>query len=1040
MSEEAAGQDVPPSGPAQPGEPVRSGEASQLAEVSPPAGPVSSAGLAPSTVHEARGMLPQLVKTAGTGHPTPLTRKGEGQEFHALLVSPQAAKQAGIDLAAAPAWPTAQARKKLGELVQAAAEGSPQVLRRHKTPVAVLIPDTAPTTATGPAAATAPAPADDAAPKAPVNTSDGQMLPPAPAPGPGSPANQTPAEPSPASADTQPAATAHDTADTRATPPAPTTAAPTSMPGPGVETPAVPSAAAAAAPPAAPLAPAPPASASGTDTPSAPTAEPSAPVAAAAPGTLGTAEPAGNPPAAPAPAAAPDAAPSAAATQAPRRRLAPLTELLAALPTTSPAPDTTTSDPNTAPTLPGLPTGITALDEALGGLQPGRFHLVAGAPGAGSSLLAVAAARTAALTHHLPVLYAASGLTSADVLARVIAAHTPVDYRRFRANTLTPDERQAVADTSQLLTSAQLFIDDGTDLTTAAIASTAPDVPHLALLVVDRLQAAHDPRLPLSGPTHVADAVQALTHLARTHHLPVIAALDTDDPHLLNTLGADLTLTLTRDDTRAQLAITERDLGTLTTITLTADLTHARLTDHTPLDPYAGIRELSPAEREAIKPLPSTTDNRFTTSTPTPPPTPPQAPNNAPATPQSAPTPATTPMAAQAPLSASHTSTEPTAPAPPQATTLASPQTPPPAADPTPHTKPNQVVPAARPATPPTGTPSAAPRNSTYAGRDYSHFTQMITAAVERALEEHEGDTEAATETLVKQAIPNGMALFEATRVGGNYEHTVYPETLEFLRKKTKDGVDEIWEGRHKWENTQLAEHLLDGVTVSVTALDTNASYLSAFKTHLPIGALRHDPDGGFDPKRSGIYRLPARPTWAHPDLPDPIGNRREEGPILLDGATIRLLIRCHKLGLCAPPHITESWTSGATEGLLEKYRRVLTEARNTAITNEDDVTLEYIKAMYSKFVSTIGESSVNRDIRRPDWMHIIRSQAFANLWYKAHRAHKHGLTIVRVRGTDELHITGDTDWRTAFKEGRLTTELKIKDTYTLPRSRKSAR
>ncbi|KIZ14928.1 dihydrolipoamide S-succinyltransferase [Streptomyces natalensis ATCC 27448] len=314
----------------------------------------------------------------------------------------------------------------------------------------------------------------------------------------------------------------------------------------------------------------------------------------------------------------------------------------------------------------------------------------------------------------------------------------------------------------------------------------------------------------------------------------------------------------------------------------------------------------------------------------------------------------------------------------------------------------------------------------------------MITGAVERALEEHGGDAEAATEALVKQAIPNGMELFEATRVGGNYEHTVYPETLEFLRKKTKDGVDEIWEGRHKWENTQLTERLLDGVTVSVTALDTNASYLSAFKTHLPIGGLRHDPDGGFDPKRSGIYRLPERPTWNHPELPDPIGNRRETGPVLLDGATIRLLIRCHKLGLCAPPHITESWTSGATEGLLEKFRRVLTEARNTAITNGDDITLEYIKAMYSKFVSTIGESSVNRDIRRPDWMHIIRSQAFANLWFKAHRAHKHGLTIVRVRGTDELHITGDTDWRTVFKEGRLTTELKIKDQYTLPRSRKS--
>ncbi|RBM21757.1 DnaB-like helicase C-terminal domain-containing protein, partial [Streptomyces sp. PT12] len=772
----------------------------------------------------------------------------------------------------------------------------------------------------------------------------------------------------------------------------------------------------------------------------------------------------------------------------PRRHLASLAEALAALP----------------PTLPGLPIGITALDQALGGLQPGRFYLVAGAPGAGASLLATTAARTTALTGNLPVLYAASGLTSADVLARVIAAHTPVDYRRLRAGTLDPNERQAVADTTQLLNNAPLFIDDGTELDTTAIASTVPDVPHLALLVIDRLQAAHDPRLPLSGAAGITDAVQALAHLARTRHLSVLAALDTDDPALLQALAADLTLTLTRKNTRTQLTIRERDLGDLADVVLTADLTHARFTDYVESDPYAGIKPLTQTEIDAITPFPNTDDYSSTGRTPGFDPAhafssdqgrqvtadlaaavrpyldqpaaleqlPPDLRDVLPTLVRLLDTPAASNQRNSSPLSAvqeavtgaaaCHPRLPATAPnrhlqaaldafyaharahgyAPP-----AAPPTPPPTAPrpasalPSQTPEPTQAVPgpAPRPATP----SDAAPRNTTYAGRNYSHFTQMITTAVQRALEEHGGDPEAATEALSKQAIPNGMALFEATRVGGNYEHTVYPETLEFLRKKTKDGADEIWEGRHKWEHTQIMDAIGRGTLtdLTVTVLDTNASYLSAFKTHLPIGALQHNPNGGFDPKRSGIYRLPDRPTWNHPDLPDPIGNRREQGPILLDDATIRLLIRCAKLGLCEPPHITESWTSGATEGLLEKFRRVLTQARETAILNDDDVTYEYIKAMYSKFVSTIGESSVNRDIRRPDWMHIIRSQAFANLWYKAHRAHKKGLTIVRLRGTDELHITAtDTDWRTVFNEGRLTTELKNKDQYTLPRSRKSAR
>lgn len=77
-------------------------------------------------------------------------------------------------------------------------------------------------------------------------------------------------------------------------------------------------------------------------------------------------------------------------------------------------------------------------------------------------------------------------------------------------------------------------------------------------------------------------------------------------------------------------------------------------------------------------------------------------------------------------------------------------------------------------------------------------------------------------------------------------------------------------------------------------------------------------------------------------------------------------------------------------------------------------------------------EPSANRDIRRPDWMHIARSQAFANLWRKGYRAYENGLTLVRMCGTDELHATGG-DWRTVFPEDRLAARTKAKEQYALP-------
>jgi hypothetical protein len=903
----------------------------------------------PATLHEARSTLKQLIDAAIQGHPTPLTRG----PHHALLTTPAHATELGWDLTQAPTHSFVDARKTLGNLIQYGAEGHPQVLCRHKTPVAVLLAAAADGTPLPPVLQAQPAP-DTVAPAA-TAAPDSATTPPE-----GRQAVQTPLPTTAAEAEA-----AKDLAPVPA-PPAEAAAAPTTPATPVPQ--AIPTGSPAAA------APTPVAPTALDTTPSAPAAQPPA-----APPTVPTAPSSPPEPDQPAPVpAVPGAdhesttpATGLQPTAAPRtpRRLAVLAQALdTVLPTTAPTGETTTPTP-----LMGLSTGIRALDDALGGLQPGRFYLVAAAPGAGSSLIATAAARTSALEQHQPVLYAASGLTRADIAARIVAAHLPVDYRRLRAGRLTPTEQDDAAALHHHLAAAPLYIDDGSDLTTDAIAESVPDLPGLALVVVDRLQSAGDPRLPLSGPAQITDAAQALAHLARTHELPVLAAVDTDDPQLIAALSLDITITLTCDADQIHATVTERDLGPQTTLSLHADLAHARITD--PTNPYASL------------------------TTPAAPPTAsPHTPAQAPQTPRQAPT------------------------------------SPPPAVDPEP-------APTARTAAPPRPSPrrtAPPPTEGGYANRDYSYFTGMITQTVDEALHDHDGDITAATDALVKKAVPNAMALFEATRVGGNYEHTVYPETLEFLRKKTKDGADDIWEGRHNWTNTQLMDALQNGThpPITVNALDTNASFLSAFKTHLPIGALIHDPDGGFDPKRSGIYRLPTRPTWHHPDLPDPIGNRREDGPVLLDDATIRLLIRCARLGLCEAPHIIECWTSGASEGLLEKFRRVLTEARANALKADDTVTVEYIKSMYSKFTSTIGESSVNRDIRRPDWMHIIRSQAFANLWYKSHRAHSNGLTVVRARGTDELHVTGD--WRTVFTEGRLTTQMKQKDQYPLPR--KSAR
>ncbi|MEV5379304.1 helix-turn-helix transcriptional regulator [Streptomyces nondiastaticus] len=321
--------------------------------------------------------------------------------------------------------------------------------------------------------------------------------------------------------------------------------------------------------------------------------------------------------------------------------------------------------------------------------------------------------------------------------------------------------------------------------------------------------------------------------------------------------------------------------------------------------------------------------------------------------------------------------------------------------------------------------PKAAAAPARRAFQAPSGPVDLIGEAVRAALAENEGDVDAATAALLKRAIPDAMRLLDETRKGARYDIVAHPWIPDILRKQTSRGADQIWEARPKWTRRQLPPG-----THEVTALDINGAYLSALKTHLPLGQLEHSAGLAHDRRRAGVHLI-TPPAWEHEDvLPNPIGRRDEPGPLWVTEPTLRLLLRLSgpKHGLCERPVVHESYTSGATENLLEKFRVALKDARDAAIAAGDEVTLEYVKAMYSKFVSTMGESNYNRELYRPDWMHIIRSQAFANLWMKALKAHDEGLTVVRAMGTDELHVIGD--WRRVFAEGRGVTEVKVKDAY----------
>ncbi|MDJ1136832.1 DnaB-like helicase C-terminal domain-containing protein [Streptomyces iconiensis] len=620
----------------------------------------------------------------------------------------------------------------------------------------------------------------------------------------------------------------------------------------------------------------------------------------------------------------------------------------------------------------GLSTGVHVLDRASGGLPRGKLTLVAAAPNAGGSLLPAQAARTAAFAveQPRPVLYVPSGVPVEIAARRLVAAEAAVPYAQLASGSLDTGQRQAVVEAGERLRTAPLRFTRPAP-TTAVIAQDAAQIQDLALVVVDRLQHVRAPETPLSG-RGLAPAARALARLARDQDIAVVAVLDTDDAERVRELGADLTFHLTRtgDEALARIAVIERDLGVLETVTAPLDMVHLRFLN-TPATPAPPVQ---PAPAELVRePASARREER-----PVPPPR---------------------PQRSQAG--------------------------------------------ASRPA----GTrPPAAVHKS---GGKAAELAEVIEARVRSVLAETGGEVPEAIAVLNKTAIPSVMGALEKSRKGGRYDFRNHPDLPEILHKRGRDEADDIWEARPRFTApSEVLDRVGDGV---VTALDINGAYLSAFKAHLPIGQLEHHlgPDAGgpaHDPKRSGVH-LVTPPAWDHPQLPNPIGDREEPGPLWITESTLRLLLRLSgpKAGLCEPPLIHESWTSGSTEQLLETLRSALVQVRTNALASrsaEGEVAYEYVKAMYSKFISTMGESNYNRDLYRQDWMHIIRSQAFANLWHKAWAAHQAGLTVVRMMGTDELHVVGD--WRTArapgkdrplFPEGRGVSEVKPKQSYRLERT-----
>ncbi|MDP3795337.1 MAG: replicative DNA helicase [bacterium] len=180
--------------------------------------------------------------------------------------------------------------------------------------------------------------------------------------------------------------------------------------------------------------------------------------------------------------------------------------------------------------LRGVPTGFTALDNLLSGLQKSDLIILAARPSLGKTSLALDILRHVGTKGKLPVGIFSLEMSRDQLVDRLIAAESKVDLWRLRTGRLSADGPTSDFERIQYalgsLAEAPIFIDDTPMLNVIQIRTMARrlQAEHgLSLIVVDYLQL-------IQGRSNIESLVQQTTEisrslkaLARELQIPVLA-------------------------------------------------------------------------------------------------------------------------------------------------------------------------------------------------------------------------------------------------------------------------------------------------------------------------------------------------------------------------------------------------------------------------------------------------------------------------------------------------------------------------------------
>lgn len=174
----------------------------------------------------------------------------------------------------------------------------------------------------------------------------------------------------------------------------------------------------------------------------------------------------------------------------------------------------------------GVPTGFTDLDRMTAGFHGSEFILIAARPAMGKSAFALNIGTYAATRANVPVAIFSLEMAKEQMGNRILCSEALVDSNHVRTGDLNDKELSQLAETSGVLSQAQIYIDDTPGISVMEIRARCRKLKmekNIGLVIIDYLQLIQGSGKTSGREQEIAEISRSLKILAKELDVPVIA-------------------------------------------------------------------------------------------------------------------------------------------------------------------------------------------------------------------------------------------------------------------------------------------------------------------------------------------------------------------------------------------------------------------------------------------------------------------------------------------------------------------------------------